>query len=158
MIIEKAQVVAVDGEYAVVQTERRGACGHCATREGCGVQLLDRLISTRVCRLSVLNKLDARVGDNVQIGIAEGSVVVGALLVYAVPLLFVLLALALAVVVFGPETSDLIAILSGLTGFFIGLITTRLYSRRLNNKTQYQTVLLSIEKDPSDSTRVVFTP
>ncbi|MBT8117314.1 MAG: SoxR reducing system RseC family protein, partial [Gammaproteobacteria bacterium] len=36
MLEETGRVVAIDGEYAWIESERTPSCGGCAARRGCG--------------------------------------------------------------------------------------------------------------------------
>ena len=147
MIIENAQVVAVDGLHAVVQTQRRSACGACSVNDGCGVALLTRLFSRKICTLKVLNPVSANVGDKVQIGIAENSLIKSALLLYVLPLFLVLIAILLAAIIFGSELTDFTAIMFSLTGFTVGLLFVKLLGKRLGERPEFQTKILSISCD-----------
>lgn len=83
-----ATVVSVDGDVAIVQTERTSACEGChkATEEGgCSVCTLmggNRAIATRA-----ENSIGAAVGDRVEIESNTGRILWYAVLVFLLPLL-----------------------------------------------------------------------
>ena len=73
MIEEQGEVVEVQGEFAWIESERTTTCGSCAVRKGCGTSAIAKVLGQRRVRLRVLNRIDARVGDRVVIGIAESG-------------------------------------------------------------------------------------
>lgn len=85
----KGVVTAIDGDYAIVETEE-GGCGRCHESGGCGgVRVSQMLCATpRVWR--VLNPRGAAIGEEVRIAVAEGAVGASAALIYVQPLLLLL--------------------------------------------------------------------
>jgi positive regulator of sigma E activity len=87
MIEERAEVVACEGRFAWVQTQRASTCGSCAANKGCGTATLAKVLGQRRTRVRVLNDARAVAGEQVVIGLSEQALVRGALAVYLVPLL-----------------------------------------------------------------------
>jgi sigma-E factor negative regulatory protein RseC len=85
-----ARVIAVEPGYAWLETQREGACGHCATAGSCGVSVLGKLSGARARRLRLPNPLSVRAGEAVVIGIPERRLVAAAFRVYLLPLLCML--------------------------------------------------------------------
>lgn len=145
MIEESGQVVEVQGEFAWIESERTSTCGGCAVRKGCGTSAIAKVLGQRRVRLRVLNRINASVGDNVVIGIAESGLVRGSLAVYAAPLLG-LFAGALAGQLLGTQvfvmSSDWLAIGGAISGFVAALIWLKRFSRRTEKDTAYQPVVL----------------
>jgi sigma-E factor negative regulatory protein RseC len=145
VIEESGQVVEVQGEFAWIESERTSTCGGCAVRKGCGTSAIAKVLGQRRVRLRVLNRINASVGDNVVIGIAESGLVRGSLAVYAAPLLGLftgaLVGQLLGKQVFG-MSSDLLAIGGAISGFVAALIWLKRFSRRTEKDTAYQPVVL----------------
>jgi len=145
VIEENGQVVDVQGEFAWIESERATSCGSCSVRKGCGTSAIAQLLGQRRVRLRVLNRINARRGDKVVIGISETGVVQGSLAVYASPLLG-LFAGALAGQVFGSAllgiTSDLPAIAGAGVGFLAALIWLKGFSHDREKDADYQPVVL----------------
>lgn len=145
MIEEQGQVVEVQGEFAWIEGERTTTCGSCAVRKGCGTSAIATVLGQRRVRLRVLNRINARVGDHVVIGIAESGLLRGSLAVYAMPLLG-LFAGALAGHLLGNMVSampsDLFAIAGALGGFVAALAWLKRFSRNKEKDTAYQPVAL----------------
>ncbi|MCG6901023.1 MAG: SoxR reducing system RseC family protein [Gammaproteobacteria bacterium] len=148
MIEEVGQVVAVQGEFAWIESERTSTCGSCAVRKGCGTSAIAQVLGQRRVRLRVLNRIHARVGDNVVIGIAESGVVRGSLAVYAAPLLG-LFSGALAGQVLGSVVlelqSDLPAVAGAIAGFIAALAWLKRFSRDRESDVAYQPVALRLQ-------------
>lgn len=146
MIVEKARVVAADEHYALVYTETSPACGRCAVNKGCGASVLSRLAGRRGARIRVANRGGAKVGDTVTLGMSEAGLLKSALIVYAVPLLGVVLAIALATAVTGARLSEAAGITVGVIGFALGLGVARRFSAGRVDNPDYHPVILSVEK------------
>ena len=145
MIEETGQVVAVQGDFAWIESERRSTCGGCSVRNGCGTAALARVLGRRRVRLRVLNPVNARVHDTVVVGIAESGLVRGSLAVYVAPLA-ALLGGALAGQFLGnyflAAGSDLAAICGAIAGLGAGLAWLRRFSRATEADKSYQPVIL----------------
>jgi sigma-E factor negative regulatory protein RseC len=145
MIEERAEVVACEGRFAWVQTQRASTCGSCAANKGCGTATLARVLGQRRTRVRVLNDARAVAGEQVVIGLSEQALVRGALAVYLVPLLGLLggalfgahLAERLLV-----QEADLLSILFGGLGLAIGIGWLRHHARRIREDARYQPVIL----------------
>lgn len=91
MITETGRVVAVKDGRAWVQTIRASACESCSAKSGCGQRVLASATAGRANQVLVTNHLNALVGDEVSIAIEESALLSASLLVYAVPLLLLVL-------------------------------------------------------------------
>lgn len=146
MIEETVQILDVQGGFAWVESERVSACGSCGVRQGCGSGALARVLGRRQVRMRVLNRINARVGDHVVIGISEAWLLRGSLAVYAVPLLG-LFAGALSGYAassrFYPDwPTDPAAIAGALCGFVAALLWLKRFSRRVAENSAAQPVVL----------------
>ena len=151
MIIERAEVIAVDGSYALVQTQRRSTCNNCRVNKGCGNALLARLVGSRFMRLSVINQAGAKVGDTVQLGMQESGLLKSALLVYALPIVCVPLFIGVASVITQSMPDDGMAMLLALAGFICGFVLARRISARLSKNPTFHPVILAVEKQDAES-------
>lgn len=140
MIEETGRIVDVQGEFALVESDRRSACGGCAASEGCGTGVIARAFGNRTVTLRVLNRIDAGVGDRVVIGLEETGLVRGAFAVYAVPLLTLFAGALCGHWLAGG--SDVAAIGGGLAGLAAGLAWLTRFSRRTRVDAAFQPVVL----------------
>lgn len=145
MIEETARVVQCQDHFAWVETRRKSACDHCSMQKGCGTGTLSKVFGEKRSRLKVINKVHAKVGDNVLIGINESALLTGSLLVYLVPVLsllgFALLGdlMAKQLLIDNP---DLPAILFGVFGLGLSMWWVRRKTANLNHANHYQAVIL----------------
>ncbi|HHH36704.1 MAG TPA: Fis family transcriptional regulator [Gammaproteobacteria bacterium] len=119
MLTEKATVIAIRHDTAVVETRRRSACGGCAVNTSCGTGVIARWRGDRPLRMEVGNTVGARVGEEVLLGVEEGVVAKGSLLVYALPLVTLLGGAFLGEWLRGGG-SEFVTILCALLGFVLG--------------------------------------
>lgn len=158
MIKEKAQVVAVEGEYALVQTLRRSTCDACEAKQGCGTSVLSKVLGQRYARIRVLNTLKANVGDTVLIALGEGGLLKSALVVYCLPLLAIVLFVVLGQLTLGADFTEGLAIVFGLAGFVASLCLVRLLAVRMMHNVDYQPVILAVESEHADNAPKFFIP
>lgn len=158
MIKEKAQVVAVEGEYALVQTLRRNTCAGCAANQSCGTSVLSKVLGQRYARIKVLNTRRAKVGDTVMIALGENGLLKSALIVYCLPLIAIVLFVVLGQLALGANFTEGVAILFGLAGFGAALGMVRLLTTHMAHNIDYQPVILTVEPEPVASSPKVFVP
>jgi len=146
MIEETGRIVDVQGTFAWVESERASTCGSCTVNKGCGTGAIAKVLGRRRVRMRVLNRIEARVGDHVVIGVSESGLLRGSLAVYAAPLcgLFAgaLTGYLLAGRYFPAWPADPAAITGALAGFVAGLAWLRGFGRRTAASPDYQPVVL----------------
>jgi sigma-E factor negative regulatory protein RseC len=143
MIEEHAIVTSTEAGIAEVEIMRRSSCNACNARSGCGVSLLDRVLGRRPQRLLLANRIAARVGEEVIIGMPEAALLKAALAAYMVPLAGLLAgAIAGDLMLTDRSADQWIPLLTGGLGFVVGLLGTRFYSRRLAADPRWRAVLL----------------
>lgn len=145
MIESVATVVAVGDTWAQVECRRKSACGHCHQQESCGVGAIAKAMPGRPQLLEIALTAPVLVGQQVRIGIPERSLLTSALLVYMVPVLFLLLGALAGKLVsvqwpVGEEPSEIIGALLG-GGF--GFLLARLGAKRLGGGF-YRPVMLGL--------------
>jgi len=143
MIEETAHIVSVEEGHAWVETERRSSCGSCSAK-GCGTGALSKILGRRTQRLRVKNPIDAQVGDTVILGIEEGVLIRGSLMVYILPLLLMLGGGLLGEALAPQWESDPegLSLLFGIIGLVGGFLILRRYNRRVANDPHYSAVIL----------------
>lgn len=144
MIEETATVVRVEGDIAWLETMRNNACGSCAANKGCGTSVLAGVLGKKATQVRALNRVQARAGDRVVVGIEDRMLVRGSLAVYAVPILALLLG-AVAGDMLGKlyaVPGETLSILLGVAGLGAGFWWLRYYARRVGRDAYYQPVVL----------------
>jgi len=150
MIEEPATVIGLQGDFALISTRRKSACGSCNASGGCGTSLIASLFPERSSQILVSNPVKAGMGDRVIVGLDESQLQKASLLLYAVPLLG-LIAGAIAgqqgALWFGfSEMAELISILCGLSGLIAGLILVHRISMQGSGIHQNQARIIRIER------------
>ena len=141
MIEEPAVVVETGDGYAWVETRRRSACGACSASDGCGTAALAKVWGERRMRVQAISSLLLRPGDAVIVGLAEGALVRGSLLVYLLPLALLLAGALLGQAAFAGAGEEPV-ILSGAVGLGLGFLAARVVSRRLWSDARFQPVVM----------------
>ena len=127
----------VDRQFALVQPSQGGGCGQCSGK-GCGASKLSQLFCSKPRQFKVENTINAGVGDEVMVSVAEGAVLRGIGVVYLLPLVLLFACATLA----GSWASDAssrdgYAALGALFGLVVGFYIARWLSLRQAHK-RYQ--------------------
>ncbi len=150
MIEERAIVVSVDGDFAMVETQRKSACGDCSTSAACGTSLIAKAIGQKRNRVRVHNPIQAQLGDQVIVGLADSALPKLSFAFYIVPLMALFagaLFFQLLAVKFNFSSTEPMSIAGGLLGLIAGLSWVRRYASQSDGRKQYQAVILRrIEK------------
>lgn len=144
MLKESAVVVSYDAEtgLAQVKCQSQSACGACSARNACGTASLSELNGKRGEHVFILETITPlRIGQRVEIGLEEKSMLFSALLMYIVPLFTLLAATLLSTYL---TESELIraAVIVFVTALAFGAI--RKYTRKLGQQSEFQPTLLRV--------------
>ena len=146
MIEEHARVVAVEGQFAWVETGRAG-CKACARGSGCGVTTLAGFFGHRRPQFRVGNTLDAKVDDEVVIGVEEAALVNGSLLMYLLPLVLLIGLAACGNAMgrqFASDYAEGLGIAFGVSGMALGFAGIRRFGQRILQSERYQPTMLRL--------------
>lgn len=146
MILETGRIVAIETEGVWVETIRKSACGSCKAEKGCGQSLINKWDGHSAYIWVLLegrNSSSYHLGDEIQIGIPEDVIAKGALLVYIVPLITLVVATAFSHHQFGNEG---ITTFSGFVGLLLGGLIVRWHSWRNRLNSDLQPVLVDDRK------------
>ena len=121
-------MVAVEPGAVWVETVRYTACQSCAASKGCGHAMLDSQRAGARARVRALSSDTFRVDDLVVVGIPEGLLMRGAVLVYLVPLLLLFIGALIGQQVTSTYADP--AAVGGLAGLACGFLINRWYSVR----------------------------
>ena len=126
----KAKVVSLDGEFALVETERTSACEGCHKAEegkGCSVCSLMGA-SDRKLQAKANNRVDAKIGDSVWIESATSRMMLYAAMVFLLPLV---LAGAGLLISFAVTENTAWQVLGAGIGFVLSFVFVFVYSRMI---------------------------
>jgi sigma-E factor negative regulatory protein RseC len=108
MLTETGQVVNLEGNFALIDVQRKSGCQSCSIKSGCGTSVLSKLFEKRFAHVRALNNVQAAEGDTVEIELNESSLVFMTFWVYLFPVLFMLTVMVVT------------SWLSGNNGFVVG--------------------------------------
>lgn len=145
-----ATVVAIEHGNITVSCQQQTSCGHCASRDSCGTGIVSKAVPGRVHQVKISTQKPLVIGQVVEIGLSEQSILSSALLVYVVPLLFLLLGAVLGQWWFVElaGTSELGVILTAIVSAGLGLLIARYYARRLEGNSAYKPSLIRVLGQP----------
>ncbi|WP_429023684.1 SoxR reducing system RseC family protein [Aeromonas allosaccharophila] len=131
---ELATVVAIEGDHAWVECERRSACSGCQQQSSCGTGTVAKAFPLKAPRLRVRLTAEVRIGQQVRLGIPQASLLRGAALVYVLPLFCLLVGALLGQLWLAPllSSGEGITILCCLLGGLLGFLLVRYFSNRLD--------------------------
>ncbi|MDO9365786.1 MAG: SoxR reducing system RseC family protein [Methylotenera sp.] len=119
MIEEYAVVIERVDNIALIEIERRTACGLCGQKRGCGNATWGKLLGHKSQTIRAKNEIGAKVGDSVVVGIDEHALLSTVFYLYVVPLLSMLIAAVLADIAFDNEFYVILAAALGLVSGFL---------------------------------------
>ena len=144
MIEETARVIAIENNQLLLEAETRAACNACAAKQGCGTSVLSKWVGRKFTRFQAPNTVNARVGDEVVVGLAEEAMLKGSVFVYLLPLLamigFALLADSL--VSANTASRDLLVLVSAVAGFALMLFISRRFLSTNSSRSKLTPVVL----------------
>ncbi|OAN12581.1 transcriptional regulator [Photobacterium jeanii] len=146
MMRSLATVVAVEPQAITVSCQQETSCGHCASRDSCGTGIVSKAVPGRAHTMTITTTEKVAVGDVVEIGLAEKSMLSSALLVYLLPLLFLIVGTVAGQWWFIDlaQGSELGVIASAVSCAAIGLAVARFIARRIEGQSAYTPSLIRV--------------
>ena len=144
MIEEQAQVIELDGDKLILQAQTQSACGSCSANKGCGTSLLSKVIGRKFTSFQAQNNVNAVVGDTVIVGIPEDALLKGSLVMYAIPVMGMLIFAVLADFALGASVGsrDLMIAASAIMGLVFGSLISKGYFQRQSSIQLFSPVIL----------------
>lgn len=124
MLEMRAIVLNIKGREAEIRPLGGGGCGHCNSEGGCGSGNLTKLFcSSQPRSFTVLNEANAKVGDEVNIALPDGSLLHSSWRMYLLPLLLMLVGGFIATS-FATDTAtrDGYALVGSVVGLILGFV------------------------------------
>jgi len=138
MIVETGIVTKTEDTTAKVVVQKRGACDGCNAKGTCAT-------TPEGMEISALNPVKARVGQTVKVSLRPETYLKGTMLVYGLPLvLFIAGAMAgknIGEKYMAGVNSDVVAAIAGFSALVASLLLVRIWSKKLESKTEYQPVI-----------------
>jgi len=142
MLEAEGVIVKIGQEGVFVETSRASACGSCSSKEGCGTSTLSQLLGSKASTFKVLNPIGAALGERVVIGMEEEALLKSSLLMYLVPLAFLLVGAIFGGWLAPVRWQDAYAVGGVFVGLFLGFVAMKLISASAGKNSQFQPVIL----------------
>ncbi len=139
MIETSATVVDLGPGVAWVETVRQSACGHCESAGSCGTSVVSKLFGVSRSRFRIEDTQGLRLGEQVVIGIPDGTLVRASFVAYLLPLVFLIAAAGLATRL---GVSEGAVALIGIAGLGGGLWLSGRLTGGQSAREQYRPVLV----------------
>ena len=104
---------------AILEIERKTACGLCGQTRGCGNSIWGKLFGHQTTAFKAQNGINAKVGESVIVGINEKAMLKSALLLYVLPLTTLFIGALFASQLWHSDGSTM---LGAATGLVLGLL------------------------------------
>jgi sigma-E factor negative regulatory protein RseC len=145
MLEEWGVVVALEGNFAWIQTQRANACGSCGTT--CGTGVLAKVLGQKPNQVRVHNTESAKVGDRVRLGVHEQALVRGSLWLYLMPLGLMFAAALSYDIMAGTflPAGDGYTALAGLVGLGMGFVWINASALNMAQDPRYQAIMLEVQ-------------
>jgi len=151
MLKEIATVVKAVDQDLWVRTGSQSGCNGCVASKGCGVSLIEKIFKNKPALLQVKSDVFVQVGDKVVVGIEENAFLRASLLVYFLPLVFMMGFALLGHFIYLPATpvnatfegNNGVVIIFAFLGLLAGFVCVHVVSKKLSNNDQYRTRLLN---------------
>lgn len=131
MLDTRAIVIRVEGEAAVVEAVHTGGCGACTG--SCSSGSMSKMLCVKPRQFRVRNAIGARIGDEVEVSVAEGVLMRSALTLYALPLVALFAGAFAGAHWVGSSGQDAGAALGAAAGLLAGFALARLIAARQRN-------------------------
>lgn len=137
MMTALATVLNVDSQRVTVGCQQETSCGHCSSRDNCGTGIVSKALPGKEHQWQLLTEAKLQVGDLVEIGLPEKNVLQSALVVYMVPLLFLILGAGISEWVLSTLFSSNEAVTIAVSVLFtgIGIAVAKLLAKVIETKT-----------------------
>lgn len=141
MAIERALVLEVNGDQALIQTQRRSACQSCQLENSCGQGLVSKMSSERSMELWLDNKLGVQAGQTVTISIPDEGLLQASVLMFVIPLVLMVLVAGISMQLVGGDPA---AIVGGVIGLLSGFYIARQKSASMHHDARFKPVIESV--------------
>jgi len=142
---ESATVISLHGGRVDILMQRQSSCSHCELSKGCGTGAIGRLIGLRSKPVSLVTSLPLKIGDELELGLPESSILKASLLIYGFPILGLIgFAITAEWLFSGSELFVFVFASIGLVfGFSLATLLTRLFFSK-----RFDPIILTVNNEP----------
>jgi sigma-E factor negative regulatory protein RseC len=132
---------------AVLEIQRKTACGLCGKTRGCGNSIWGKLFAHQSTSFKAQNPIKAKVGDSVVVGINERALLKSALLLYIAPLVTMMIGAILMNVLMHNNAGSM---LGSLIGLIIGFVWVKGHTTASRYFLEQHPVILRLETQDTE--------
>lgn len=138
------------GYHLELSCEQKTSCSSCSSQKNCGTGIVSKAIGSKSLRWHLDTDKTVAPGQVVEIGFPEKSLLQSAALVYLVPLFMMIIGAWLADGWLAPmlEMGEGVVIATSLAFIALGIRFAKIWSRRLEVRTEQEVVLLRVLGEP----------
>ena len=139
------------GSIATLEIERKTACGLCGQTRGCGNSIWGKLFGHPTTAFKAQNRINAKVGESVIVGINEKALLKSALLLYILPLVTLFIGAILASQL---RQTDGSTMLGAVIGLVLGLLWVKGHTMSNRYFSLQQPVILRLANSQENAIKV----
>ncbi|WP_428773037.1 SoxR reducing system RseC family protein [Vibrio sp.] len=138
------------GYQLELDCQQQTSCSSCASQKSCGTGVVSKAIGNRNLHWSLNTDQPVKVGQVVEIGLPERSLLQSAALVYLLPLIMLMMGAGLASTILAPwlNLGEGIVILAAFASAAAGVLMAKRWSSRLEQSSRQQVVLVRVLGEP----------
>ncbi len=141
MMIEQASVVSYQNGIAIVQCQAKSGCGSCPSNQSCGTKALSALAGEKFApQFELVVDIPLQIGDKIEIGLAEQSLLLSVFWLYVMPLI----ALILSALLLSQRIQNELWVALGI--FIATALTFLLVKKTISKKSQTQFIPVFLRK------------
>jgi sigma-E factor negative regulatory protein RseC len=158
MIEEHAVILSVEDSHenqsiATIEVVRQTACSLCGKTRGCGNAVWGKLFAHKTTSFKAQNKINAKTGQGVIVGIDEKALMKSALLLYMVPLVMLFIGAILALQI---SDTDLSAMIGAMVGVLIGYFWVKAHTSGRTYYQSHQPIILRLDVVGQEDSSIKF--
>jgi len=122
MVCGIVRVVAAKGNSVWVESDNQSACGGCSMAKGCGTKVISGYFNKDIGPLKMNNNFDGVIGDKIEVGIYNTTILKVSALIYLMPLVGLVIGAVSGDALGG---GDISAMIFGAIGFAFGFYISK---------------------------------
>lgn len=138
------------GYLVALSCDQQTSCNQCTSVKSCGTGIVSKAMGNKALFWRLVTDKPVTIGQVVEIGLPEKSLLQSAALVYLVPLLMMIVGAALGELWLAPwlAVGEGIVIACALLFMGLGVVIAKYFSTRLENDSSQQVILLRVLGEP----------
>ena len=116
------RIIGLDEGIALVEPENKSGCSSCSMAKGCGTKMIAGYFSRNMQPLKIANEFEGKIGDRIEVGMENATILKLSAVIYLLPLLGMIFAAMFADT---QNVSDLAALIFSCFGLLVGFVASK---------------------------------